>query len=218
MGARLANPPRSGFVQHFVPADRQKLRFCRPLNSHVMRHEAEAMNSTVLILPGIGNSGPEHWQSIWEKANPSFVRVQQRDWDHPVCGEWIDVLENTVARVGTNAVLVAHSLACALVVHWAAKTNLRIKGALLVAPPNPDGPNFPKEAVGFSPLPLKSLSFPSIVVASTDDPYGSVEFARSAATVWGSRFVNIGPAGHINSKSGLGEWNEGFMLLQQLTA
>jgi len=89
---------------------------------------------------------------------------------------------------------------------------------LLVASPNPDGPDFPKEAVGFSPLPLKPLAFPSIVVASSNDPYGSLEFAMSAATAWGSRFVNIGPAGHINSQSGLGEWNEGMSLLQQLAA
>lgn len=183
-----------------------------------MRHETEIMSSTVLILPGIGNSGPEHWQSLWGKANPSFARVRQRDWDRPVCSEWLDVLEKSVAGVGANAVLVAHSLACALVAHWAARTNFRIKGALLVASPNPDGPNFPKEAVGFSPLPLKPLSFPSIVVASTNDPYGSVEFAKSMASAWGSCFVNIGPAGHINSKSGLGEWNEGFSLLQQLAA
>ena len=176
------------------------------------------MNSPVLILPGIGNSGPEHWQSLWEKAHPSFVRVQQRDWDHPSCIEWLDVLEESVKRAGANVVLVAHSLACALVAHWAVRTRLKIKGALLVALPNPDGPNFPKEAVGFSPLPMKLLPFPSTVVASANDPYGSVEFARSAASAWGSRFVNIGPAGHINSKSGLGKWNEGLSLLQQLAA
>lgn len=189
-----------------------------PAQQHVIRHETEAMNSRVLILPGIGNSGPEHWQSRWETSYPSFMRVEQRDWEHPVRDEWLDVLEKTVARVGSNTVLVAHSLACVLVAHWAVKTNLRIKGALLVALPDPEGPHFPTEAVGFSPLPLKPLTFPSIVVASINDPYGSAEFARSAASAWGSRFVNIGPAGHINSKSGLGEWNEGFLLLQQLAA
>jgi uncharacterized protein len=183
-----------------------------------MRQEKEVMNATILILPGIGNSGPEHWQSLWETSNPSFVRVQQRDWDHPVCSEWLDVLERTVAQAGAKTVLVAHSLACALVAHWAAKTNLEIKGALLVAVPNPEAPNFPKEAVGFSPLPLKLLMFPSILVASTNDPYGNVEFAKSAAYAWGSRFVTIGPTGHINSESGLAEWNEGFSLLQQLAA
>lgn len=176
------------------------------------------MNSTVLILPGIGNSDPEHWQSLWEKGNPSFARVQQNNWDLAVCEEWLAVLENYVARAGTNVVLVAHSLACLLVAHWAASSNHKIKGALLVAPPNPDGAGFPKEAIGFSPVPLRQLSFPSIVVASTNDPYGNLEFSKSTAAAWGSRFVNIGAAGHINSKSGLGGWNEGFSLLQQLTA
>ncbi|MBI3776751.1 MAG: alpha/beta hydrolase [Gammaproteobacteria bacterium] len=174
------------------------------------------MNSTVLILPGIGNSGPDHWQSRWEKDNPSFMRVQQNDWDHAVCAEWLAVLENSVARVGTDAVLVAHSLACLLVAHWASSTKLKIKGALLVAPPNPNGPNFPQKAIGFSPVLLRRLTFPSIVVASTNDPYGSLDFAKSAAVAWGSPFVNIGAAGHINSESGLGDWNEGFSLLRQL--
>jgi uncharacterized protein len=33
----------------------------------------------VLILPGLDNSGPEHWQTHWQKQNPHFVRVEQRD-------------------------------------------------------------------------------------------------------------------------------------------
>ena len=98
-----------------------------------MRHETEAMNTAALILPGIGNSGPDHWQSRWEMANPLFVRIQQRDRDHPVCNEWVEVLENTLAPVGANVVLVAHSLACALVAHWAEKQNslLRVRCWLL---------------------------------------------------------------------------------------
>lgn len=174
------------------------------------------MNTTALILPGIGNSDSDHWQSLWEKANPSFVRIQQRDWDHPVCEEWVEVLENTLSRLGPDVILVAHSLACALVSHWAENRKSKIRGALLVAPPNPDGPCFPKEARGFSPLPLCAFPFPSIVVASTNDPYGSIEFAKSVATAWGGRFISIGAAGHINSKSGLGEWKEGFSYFKQL--
>lgn len=183
-----------------------------------MWHETETMNTTALILPGIGNSGPAHWQSLWEAANLSFVRVQQRDWDNPVCEDWLEVLEKTVARFGAGTVLVAHSLACLLVAHWAARTHLKVKGALLVAPPNPDGPDFPKEAAGFSPLPIKPFAFPSIVVASSNDPYGNLEFAKSCALAWGSNFVCAGAVGHINSNSGLGEWREGFALFQQLAA
>lgn len=174
------------------------------------------MNTTTLILPGIGNSGPNHWQSLWETANPSFIRVQQRDWDNPVCETWLEVLEKSVAQVGVGCVLVAHSLACLLVAHWTTRTQLGIKGALLVAPPNPDGPNFPKQATGFSPLPIKPFTFPSIVVASINDPYGDIQFAQSCALIWGSHFINAGALGHINANSGLGEWREGFAMLKKL--
>ncbi len=176
------------------------------------------MNFPALILPGIGNSDHAHWQTLWESANSECVRVQQRDWNRPVCDEWVNVLEQAVAETGESLVLVAHSLGCLCVAHWAARTTLKIKGALLVAPPDPKDAGFPSEATGFSPLPMRSFSFPSIVVASSNDPYGSLDFARSCALAWGSRFVNIGPAGHINSESGLGEWAEGWALYQELTA
>lgn len=176
------------------------------------------IDTTVLILPGIGNSGPDHWQSRWERANPGFVRVQQRDWDNPVCDEWVGVLEQSVARAGADVVLVAHSLACLLVARWADGTRLKVRGALLVAPPDPDGPNFPGKAIGFSPMPLSSLGFPSVVVASTNDPYADPAFAERAAMAWGSRFVSIGASGHINARSGLGDWDEGFSMLRRFLA
>jgi hypothetical protein len=175
-------------------------------------------NVPTLVIPGIGNSDHAHWQTLWESTNSTFVRVQQRDWNNPVCHEWVNVLEEAVAETGESPVLVAHSLGCLCVAHWAAGTTLKIKGALLVAPPNPEEASFSSEAIGFSPVPLRSFGFPSIVVASSNDPYGSLGFARSCSLAWGSRFVNIGPAGHINSASGLGEWAEGFTLYQQLTA
>jgi uncharacterized protein len=174
------------------------------------------MDTTVYILPGINNSGPDHWQSIWEQANPAFVRISQRDWDCPVCDEWVAALDKTVNACAGNPVLVAHSLACLVVAHWAARSARRIHGALLVAPPNPLGANFPKEAVGFSPVPRDRFTFPSIVVASSNDPYGSLDLAQEYAAGWGSRLVNVGALGHINSASGLGEWREGFAMLQSL--
>ncbi|MBA3966272.1 MAG: alpha/beta hydrolase [Nitrospirales bacterium] len=176
------------------------------------------MNVPTLILPGIGNSDHTHWQTLWESANSLCVRVQQRDWNRPVCDEWVNGLEQAVAKIGESPVLVAHSLGCLCVAHWAARTTLKIKGALLVAPPNPEEAGFPSEARGFSPVLLRSFGFPSIVVASSNDPYGSLEFARACASGWGSRFVDIGAAGHINSESGLGVWPEGLALYQELTA
>jgi uncharacterized protein len=179
------------------------------------------MNTTALILPGIGDSDPEHWQSLWQQS-PSFIRVQQRDWDHPVCSEWVDVLEKSVAQAGERVVLIAHSLGCLLVAHWAAQTKLKVKGALLVAPPSPTAaPSatiFATSASGFLPIPMQPFHFPSIVVASANDPYSDLDFTQSCAAAWGSRFINIGAVGHINTSSGVGEWRAGFALFQKLAA
>ena len=174
------------------------------------------MPATVLILPGIGNSGPQHWQSIWEQSHPEFVRVQQRDWNNPVCEEWVAAIEEAVKRSGPDVVLVAHSLACLVVAHWAARAHAPIKAALLVAVPNSNGSNFPKEAAGFSETPALPFSFPSTVVISTDDPYGSSEHSEQLARAWGSGVVQIGNCGHINASSGLGAWRAGYELLNQL--
>ena len=171
---------------------------------------------TVLTFPGIGNSGPQHWQTLWEQSHPGFVRVSQRDWDHPVCAEWVSVFERTVKDIASPVVVVAHSLGCLALAHWAAQPHAPVQAALLVAVPDPDGPNFPAEAVGFSPLRKQKFSFPSIVVASANDPYGTVAHAQAYASAWASRLVNIGEAGHINASSGLGHWPEGDALLQTL--
>ncbi len=175
------------------------------------------MSGTVLVVPGIGNSGPEHWQSRWEAQHPTYRRVPQRDWDNPLCLDWMDSLELAVQHAGPRTVIAAHSLGCLLTVHWLARTRLKIGGALLVAVPDPAGRNFPSEAADFAPVPQQRLRCRSTVVASVDDPYGDLEFARACADAWGSRFVNIGKAGHINAASGLGNWEEGHRLLEELS-
>jgi uncharacterized protein len=174
------------------------------------------LSSPILILPGIGNSGPQHWQTLWEQSNPDFQRVQQRDWGHPVCEEWCAVLEIAARNAGPHAILVAHSLACLVVAHWAASSHAPIRAALLVAPPDATGPNFPKEAVGFTNTPTQPLTFPSVVVMSDNDPYGSKEHSMRLAKAWESKLINIGSFGHINASSGLGAWPQGYELLNQL--
>jgi len=177
---------------------------------------------TTLIRPGIGDSGPEHWQSYWEREDPSCRRVVQADWDTPRREDWVATLDAAMAIETTPVVFVAHSSSCALVAHWAGGATRddlsRVRGALLVAPSDPDGPNYPPGPTGFGPVPLERLPFPSIVVASTNDAYVSLERARSYADAWGSTFVNVGPAGHINSATGLGAWPAGYALLNQLRA
>ena len=173
-----------------------------------------------LVLPGYGGSGPLHWQTLWEARDPAFRRVAQQDWEHVVSRDWAQTLEAALSAARGDVILVAHSLACLLVDQWAdmaAPASLaKVKAALLVAPPDPSGPEFPAHAVGFSPLHLSPFPFRSLVVASTNDPYATVEFCLQCSMGWGSRFEVIGPKGHINSSSGLGEWDDGFRLLSGL--
>ena len=170
----------------------------------------------VLILPGLYNSGPDHWQSRWESSHPEFRRVLQDDWERPRCADWIARLEAAVLAE-PDAVLVAHSSSCALVAHWvAAGRRGRIAAALLVAPSDPEAASYPAGPTGFAPMPLRPLPFPTIVVASTDDPYVTADRAQTFARAWGSRLAMVGAAGHINSQSGVGDWPAGFALLDEL--
>jgi len=145
-----------------------------------------------------------------------FKRIQQKNWESPICGDWLNQLEQDVRDLGANTILIAHSLSCLLVAHWAAQTTLKIAGALLVAPPDPEAQVFPKEAHGFSDFPLRPFNLISTVVASENDPYADIEFSRSCANSWGSDFINIGMAGHINAASGLNDWPQGELILENL--
>ncbi len=173
----------------------------------------------VLILPGFGGSGPDHWQSIWEQRNPSYVRVEQRDWDTPDLVEWMDSLARSVDACGARPVLVAHSLACSLVAHFAASHPDAVAAALLVSPADVDEIcEFYEELASFAPMPLAPLPFPSTVVASNDDLYILEKRAELFAAAWGSELVMLDGAGHINGESNLGAWDDGAEILARLTA
>ena len=172
----------------------------------------------VLILPGYDNSGPQHWQSLWEQAHPDYRRVQQRSWTEPICDDWVAALDAAITAAGAPPVLVAHSLGCHAIAHHAARHARPVRGALLVAPPNVDDPDFPPVIQGFRPIPRRPLPFPSIVVASNDDWYMAPDDARVLAQAWGSRFVLLERGGHINADAGFGPWPEGERLLAELTA
>jgi uncharacterized protein len=196
-----------------------------------------------LILPGWQNSGPGHWQSLWE-AQYGYPRVIQHDWMHPLRGDWITRLEDRVLSTNehiaqypyrleaNNAekippqasspdiLLLAHSLGCHLVAAWAAlsKNTHRIRGALLVAPPDCTRDDFPIEMKSWRQPVLQRLPFPSICVASSDDPFCALPVAKSMAGAWGCDWVEIGAKGHINADSGLGAWPQGRELLTRWNA
>jgi predicted alpha/beta hydrolase family esterase len=168
----------------------------------------------VLMIPGLWNSGPLHWQTHWEGKYPGWRRVQQRDFDRPDRHEWVATLDAAIRAQTEPPVLAAHSLGCTLVAQWAADTGGHgVAGAFLVAPSDVEAPHYPEEGRSFARMPLVRLPFPTVVVASTDDEYVSVDRARAFAAAWGSELVTIGPAGHINGASGHGPWPEGEAML-----
>jgi hypothetical protein len=173
---------------------------------------------TFLTIPGWNGSGPEHWQSIWEARYVNSRRVEQREWHRPSREEWVDSIERMVQQASPPVYLVAHSLGCVAVAHWAEdRYAARIAGALLVAPPWLSAPDTcPEELRGFLPIPIGRLPFHSLLVASENDPYLPIEIAVRLARSWGSEFVNAGRQGHINIASGHGPWPAGERLLEGL--
>ncbi len=171
----------------------------------------------ILTVPGITGSGPEHWQTHWERADPRIERVEQRDWERPARAEWVATLDEAVRREDVPTILVAHSLGCTTVAHWAAVfATAPVTGALLVAPADVEEASLQDLAPDFLPLPQRRLPFRSVVLASSDDPYLSRERARLFASWWGSELHDVGAKGHLNSASGLGSWPEGWAYLQAL--
>lgn len=178
---------------------------------------------TILTLPGWQGSGPAHWQTRWE-ARYGDQRVEQHDWMRPLRGDWTARLEDVVLAQsdasGAPVLLAAHSLGCILAAWWAAHTRHadRVAGALLVAPPDIERDDLRQQIPGWAPPARQRLPFPAILVASSDDPFGSLESASRLASDWGAEFHAIGPRGHINADSGLGDWDEGRALLMTLAA
>ncbi|MFV0680254.1 RBBP9/YdeN family alpha/beta hydrolase [Ottowia sp.] len=172
----------------------------------------------VLTLPGWQGSGLTHWQSRWEALH-GYTRVEQHDWQRPLRGDWTARLQDVVLADARPAWLVAHSLGCLLVAWWAAHAGdavQRAAGALLVAPPEIERDDVRQQIPGWAPPARQRLPFPAIVVASTDDPFGRADYASQLAQDWGASFYSVGPRGHINADSGLGDWGEGHALLAAL--
>jgi|SRR5580704_1286183 predicted alpha/beta hydrolase family esterase len=175
--------------------------------------------AAVLLIPGLSNSGPEHWQSLWEAKHPEYNRVQQADWETPRCEDWVQTLHACILQIESPVVLAGHSLACTTIAHYAAKhadCQGRVTAAFLVAPSDVEAPTYPPGSTGFSPMPLQTLPFRSLLVASSDDPYVTSERVELFACSWGSRVIKIVNAGHINAASGYGLWPEGEAWLEQL--
>ena len=171
-------------------------------------------STSIIIVPGWRDSGPGHWQTLWAERLPQARRVVQDDWHTPTRSAWVARLEETVLEQPGPVVIVAHSLGCITTAHMKPEAAARVRGALLVAPADPE-----RRAVlsDFAPVPYAALPYRSILVASSNDPYCPIRLAGAYARAWGSEFVRLQNAGHINVDSGHGEWPLGCALLQSLT-
>jgi len=173
----------------------------------------------ILIVPGLNGSGPDHWQTLWEKKYGG-ERVRQRDWANPDVAEWVQALDATLAGYAEQSVIVAHSLGCLTVAQWTRNypaNTARVSCALLVAPPDVEScPNIPESMRKFALQRPILLPFPSVLVSSENDPYMTAAAARELALLLGCRFVNAGAVGHINTDSNHGPWPEGEALLRDL--
>jgi uncharacterized protein len=170
-------------------------------------------DANILIVPGYQNSGPDHWQSRWEKKLSTARRVEQGEWHKPVREEWADRVAEAVNMSERPSVIIAHSLGIPTVIHAIPKFRQPVAGAFFVAPPDVANPGIrPKHLMTFGPYPRDPLPFPAVVVGSRNDTYCSFETAEDIAAAWGALFVDGGEAGHINSESGHGPWPEGSMV------
>jgi uncharacterized protein len=166
----------------------------------------------LLFVAGLNGSGPDHWQTRWRSRLPTARLVEPGDWDRPQLADWVDALVRACEAAERPVVLVAHSLGVITLAHAAPMLPQgRVKGAFLVAAPG-DEALIGVGAGEFTPTPAAPLPFPSLLVASRNDPYGAYELAEARAAQWGSRLVAAGEAGHINADSGHGPWPEGLVL------
>lgn len=173
-----------------------------------------------LIVPGWQGSAEDHWQSHWQRSLPNSMRVEQADWQTPNLSDWVAELERNIANDPRPTILIAHSLGCITVAHWAQQAPVelvrRVRAALLVAPADVERSNCPAPLRNFAPIPSHALPFPSQVVGSDNDSAASAARVIELARQWDSEAAILSGAGHINVKSGHQRWEQGFAYLYRL--
>jgi hypothetical protein len=170
---------------------------------------------TYLTIPGYDSSGPGHWQSHWERQH-GYSRVRQSDWLKPLRSTWIPCLEKAIHQAPGPVVLVAHSMGATLVAAWAEQGfSYKVQAAFLVAPADTEAHDSIGVLQNFGPMPAQTLPFPSLLVVSTNDPFMQLERSMYFSEAWGCELVSLDEAGHINTASGHGPWEEGHQMMEK---
>ena len=173
----------------------------------------KSSETTILVVAGHMGAGDAHWQSRLIAKLSAAQLVEQDDWLYGSLDAAVQRMVKAVAAAEKPVVFVAHSAGCCLIAHAVSKMAIeKVRGAFLVTPPNFKSlAEFDGIDPHFAEVPREPLPFPSILVASSNDPYASLEDSADLALAWGSQLVEAGEAGHINTASGHGPWPEGMM-------
>ncbi len=162
-----------------------------------------------VIVPGLNNSGPDHWQTLWHERFPAWKRISQKHWNPPDIDGWLAAIHRTLAECRLPTILIGHSLGALASYNAAVCHNAQICGLFLVAPAEPA--RFELEHRIY-PMPL---NVPSVIIASQDDPLMPYARVEEWAENWGSDLIDIGHAGHINAEAGFGAWPYGLNVLSR---
>ncbi len=183
-------------------------------NSHLPPMKTK--DADILIVPGYKGAPEDHWQTRWENKLSAASRVAMGDWQKPVFEDWKANLIEAVAKTSKPVVLVGHSIGSQVIVQAAREFTKPVAGAFLVAPPDVANPSIrPRHLLTFGPTPTDPLPFPSVTIASRNDPFCAYDVAEEMAADWGSLFMDAGESGHINGESGHGPWPEGLMVFSK---
>ncbi|GAA3090795.1 putative alpha/beta hydrolase family esterase [Kribbella aluminosa] len=182
---------------------------------------------TFIIIPGLDGSDEHHWQSVWEASLPA-VRIQPTSWSAPDLTDWSNAITRAAEDTTGDIIFITHSLGCHALAHWLTSADTaasrrplsaRVRGAFLVAPPDPLAPTFPVDRLPtFTSLPAVALGVPAVLVASTDDPYCTIDAATRLANSWQAPLIPLDHLGHINTETNLGPWPPGHHLLTTFLA
>lgn len=154
----------------------------------------------LIIVPGLNDSGPAHWQTWLECETPAARRILLGDWRKPDLRAWTQAVLAELLLAEEESIIVAHSFGCLAAIRAVQRSHAYVKGVLLVAPADPS--RFDLDPATFHrPLPIRSL-----VIGSENDPWMTCWAARQLADSLQGDFINLGNAGHINASSGYGQW------------
>ena len=171
----------------------------------------------VLLVPGRNEPLPGHWQEWLRGRHPDHHWVRHTERGRYVADDRLAALASALDGVDEPTVLVAHSAGCLTVALWALGGPGPVRGALLVAPPDIVEPSTDGQST-FPALPDAPLPFPSILVASRNDPVMTFDRAVLRAERWGAELVDLGDAGHVTTADGYGLWPLAEELISRLSA